>query len=213
MREEESLSEFDQDLSLIVSEIDRLNRTVSQLLAFSRPSHAESRPVRLSDLISASVTIAGAEAKERGVDLRIESITDVVLTGTQGGALRDALSNVVLNAVQATEAGEEVVIRAVLQTSGRESEIRTGQSVAEILAITISDTGPGIPADSQQRVFEPFYSTKSRGTGLGLAIVQRRVVEIGGSVELVSPVANGRGTQFRLIVPLSAVESGMEQGN
>ena len=213
MREEESLSEFDQDLSLIVSEIDRLNRTVSQLLAFSRPSHAESRPVRLSDLISASVTIAGAEAKERGVDLRIESITDVVLTGTQGGALRDALSNVVLNAVQATEAGEEVVIRAVLQTSGRESEIRTGQSVAEILAITISDTGPGIPADSQQRVFEPFYSTKSRGTGLGLAIVQRRVVEIGGSVELVSPVANGRGTQFRLIVPLAAVESGMEQGN
>ena len=213
MREEESLSEFDQDLSLIVSEIDRLNRTVSQLLAFSRPSHAESRPVRLSDLISASVTIAGAEAKERGVDLRIESITDVVLTGTQGGALRDALSNVVLNAVQATEAGEEVVIRSVLQTSGRESEIRTDQSGAEILEITISDTGPGIPADSQQRVFEPFYSTKSRGTGLGLAIVQRRVVEIGGSVELVSPVANGRGTQFRLIVPLAAAESGMERGN
>jgi len=213
MREEESLSEFDQDLSLIVSEIDRLNRTVSQLLAFSRPSHAESRPVRLSDLISGSVTIAGAEAKERGVDLRIESITDVVLTGAQGGALRDALSNVVLNAVQATEAGEEVVIQATLQTSARESAIRTSQAVAEILTVTITDTGPGIPADSQQRVFEPFYSTKSRGTGLGLAIVQRRVVEIGGSVELVSPVANGRGTRFRLIVPLAAAESGMERGD
>ena len=213
MREEESLSEFDQDLSLIVSEIDRLNRTVSQLLAFSRPSHAETRPVRLSDLISASVTIAGAEAKERGVDLRIESSTDVVLTGVQGGALRDALSNVVLNAVQATEAGGEVVIRATLQTTARGSEIRSGQSVPETLAITITDTGPGIPADSQQRVFEPFYSTKSRGTGLGLAIVQRRVVEIGGSVELVSPAANGRGTLFRLIVPLVAVEAGIEQGD
>jgi len=214
MREDESLSEFDQDLSLIVSEIDRLNRTVSQLLAFSRPSHAESRPMRLSDLINASVTIAGAEAKERGVDLRIESITDAVLTGAQGGALRDALSNVVLNAVQATEAGGDVVIQAILQTSTREYEVRTdGGSVAGILAITITDTGPGIPSDSQQRVFEPFYSTKSRGTGLGLAIVQRRVVEIGGSVELRSPVANGRGTQFRLIVPLAAAESGMERGN
>jgi signal transduction histidine kinase len=210
MREDESLSEFDQDLSLIVSEIDRLNRTVSQLLAFSRPSHAESRPVRLSDLISASVTIAGAEAKERGVELTIESITDVVLTGSQGGALREALSNLVLNAVQATETGGAVVIDAMLQRSAREHGIGTSESVAGNLTITVTDTGPGIPADSQQRVFEPFYSTKSRGTGLGLAIVQRRVVEIGGSVELRSPVANNRGTQFRLIVPLAAAESSID---
>src|SRR5215510_4925239 len=194
MREDESLSEFDQDLSLIVSEIDRLNRTVSQLLAFSRPSHSDSRPVRLSDLISASVTIAGAEAKERGVEVIVDSRCDVTLGGAQAAALREALSNVVLNAVQASEPGGEVAIQASIDNSAKGA--RTS------LTLAVTDAGAGIPPDLQQRVFEPFYSTKSRGTGLGLAIVQRRVTELGGSIELTSPVEDSAGTRFRLIVPL-----------
>jgi len=77
------------------------------------------------------------------------------------------------------------------------------------LVLQVTDNGPGIPAEIQQRVFEPFYSTKSRGTGLGLAIVQRRVVEIGGSVELLSPAVGDRGTRFRLQIPLTvATEAG-----
>jgi signal transduction histidine kinase len=205
MSEEESLSGYGQDLSLIISEIDRLNRTVSQLLAFSRPSHADSRPVQLSDLITATVTLAANEAKERGVDLEVESITDVTLTGAQGGALREALSNLVLNAVQATEDGGEVKIQASVQTVAADPRSGPNDLAAATLTLTVTDSGPGIPADAQQRVFEPFYSTKSRGTGLGLAIVQRRIVEIGGSVELTSPVDDGHGTRFRLIVPLAAV--------
>ena len=106
-----------------------------------------------------------------------------------------------LNAVQATEAGGEVTIQASVQTN---PGVRASDSAAAMLTLTVTDSGPGIPPDAQQRVFEPFYSTKSRGTGLGLAIVQRRVVEIGGSVELTSPVDDGRGSRFRLIVPLAA---------
>lgn len=207
MREEQALSGYEQDLSLIVSEIDRLNRTVSQLLAFSRPSRADSRPVRLADLINATVTLATGEAKERGVELKVESIAEVTLSGTQAGALREALSNIVLNAVQATGEGAEVRVQATLQT---ESQVLAADSASAMLTLTVTDSGPGIPAEAQQRVFEPFYSTKSRGTGLGLAIVQRRVVEIGGSVELVSPVEEGHGTSFRLTVPVAAVTSGIE---
>jgi signal transduction histidine kinase len=208
MREEQALSGYEQDLSLIVSEIDRLNRTVSQLLAFSRPSHADTRPVQLSGLVNATVTLAGGEAKERGVDLKVESITDVRLTGAQAGALREALSNLVLNAVQATEAGGEVKICATVQTDPR---VRATDSAAAMLTLTVTDSGPGIPEDAQQRVFEPFYSTKSRGTGLGLAIVQRRVVEIGGSVELTSPVEDDHGTRFRLIIPIASTSEGYEE--
>ncbi|HZM89629.1 MAG TPA: ATP-binding protein [Blastocatellia bacterium] len=207
MREEEALSGYDQDLSLIVSEIDRLNRTVSQLLAFSRPSHADTRPVQLSDLINATVTLATSEAKERGVDLKVESGIDVTLTGVQAGALREALSNLVLNGVQATEPGGEVKVQATLQTDMR---VRKADNASAALTLTVTDSGPGIPADAQQRVFEPFYSTKSRGTGLGLAIVQRRVVEMGGSVELTSPIEEGHGTRFRLIVPLAFAVNGAE---
>ena len=206
MREEEALSGYDQDLTLIVNEIDRLNRTVSQLLAFSRPSHADTRPVQLSDLINTTATLAGGEAKERGVDLKVESITDLTLTGVQAEALREALSNLVLNAVQATDPGGEVQVQSSVQMAAAGARVRPpDQTAAVTLTLTVTDSGPGIPADAQQRVFEPFYSTKSRGTGLGLAIVQRRIVEIGGSVELTSPIDNGHGTRFRLTVPLATV--------
>jgi signal transduction histidine kinase len=205
MREEQGPSGYDQDLSLIISEIDRLNRTVSQLLAFSRPSHADTRPVQLVDLITATVALAGADAKERGVDLKVESIADVLLTAEQAGAMREALSNIVLNAVQATEAGGEVKIQATVQIAAATPRPGSADPAEATLTLTVTDSGPGIPTDSQQRVFEPFYSTKSRGTGLGLAIVQRRVVEIGGSVELISPVEDGHGTRFRLVVPLAAM--------
>jgi signal transduction histidine kinase len=209
MREEETLASYDQDLGLIVSEIDRLNRTVSQLLAFSRPSHADVRPVPLSDLVNATVTLATNEAKERGVNLKPQLVPDVTLTGEQAGALREALSNLVLNAVQATESGGEVKIEAKVEVLPVNARIRPASPGIATLVLQVTDTGPGIPAEIQQRVFEPFYSTKSRGTGLGLAIVQRRVVEIGGSVELVSPAVGDRGTRFRLQIPLTvATEAG-----
>ncbi|HST21729.1 MAG TPA: ATP-binding protein [Blastocatellia bacterium] len=207
MREEEALKDYDRDLELIVSEIDRLNRTVSQLLAFSRPSRAETRPVALRELVDSTITLIGNEAKERGVDVKVASISDVMLTGTQAGALREAFSNLVINAVQATERGEvtiEASIEPVELQSKRNRALSEENDSNARLVLTVTDTGPGIPAQTQQKVFEPFYSTKSRGTGLGLAIVQRRTVEMGGVVELISPVRDNQGTRFRVIVPLAS---------
>ncbi|MEN3334622.1 MAG: hypothetical protein V7641_3987 [Blastocatellia bacterium] len=201
MREEEALKDYDRDLELIISEIDRLNRTVSQLLAFSRPSHADTRPVPLADLLNSTVALITTEAKAHGVVIKINHAGDVTLTGAQAGALREALSNLVINAVQAMDDGGAVTIQAHVETA------RRAKQDASRLIFTVTDTGPGIPVEGQQKVFEPFYSTKSRGTGLGLAIVQRRAVELGGIVELISPVIDGHGTQFRLSVPRAAVES------
>jgi signal transduction histidine kinase len=138
------------------------------------------------------------EAKAHGVVIKIDHAGDVTLTGAQAGALREALSNLVINAVQAMDDGGEVTIQMQVEPA------RRAQPDAAQLIFTVTDTGPGIPVEAQQKVFEPFYSSKSRGTGLGLAIVQRRAVELGGLVELISPVAGGHGTQFRLSVPLAS---------
>jgi two-component system sensor histidine kinase HydH len=205
MREDEQLKDYDRDLELIVSEIDRLNRTVSQLLAFSRPSRAETRPVALRELVASTVTLIGNEAKERGVAVRVESVSDVTLTGPQAGALREAFSNLVINAVQATERGEVTIEASIEPATLTHRRNRALSEETARLVLTVTDTGPGIPAQTQQKVFEPFYSTKSRGTGLGLAIVQRRTVEMGGVVELVSPVRDNQGTRFRVIVPLASM--------
>ena len=188
MREETAAAPYDRELGLIVNEIDRLNRTVSQLLAFSRPSRADTRPVPLTELLESTAAFAQAEGNDRGVRISVESNGELVLQGAQASGLREALSNLVLNGVQACERGGTVRIAA------RQS--------ASNLVLEVSDDGPGIPMETQQKIFEPFYSTKSRGTGLGLAIVQRRVVEQGGTIELSSPVSAGRGTRFRLSLPI-----------
>jgi signal transduction histidine kinase len=188
MREESAAAPYDRDLRLIVTEIDRLNRTVSQLLAFSRPTRADAQAVKLDDLIHSTVTFASAEAGERGVGIHAESNGDVLLDGALAGALREALSNLILNGVQACQRGGRVAVRTLMYDTR--------------LRVEVIDDGPGIAKEDQQKVFEPFYSTKSRGTGLGLAIVQRRVIDMGGILELISPVTNDRGTLFRIDVTL-----------
>jgi signal transduction histidine kinase len=98
-----------------------------------------------------------------------------------------ALSNLLLNALQATPAGGEVAITQTVEHG--------------VLVILVEDSGPGVSDDLRQRVWEPFFTTKQRGTGLGLAIVRKRMQEAGGTARLVSRV-NGSGARFELRVPL-----------
>jgi signal transduction histidine kinase len=101
--------------------------------------------------------------------------------------VRVALSNLLLNALQATPAGGEVSI--------------TQKTENGVLVILVEDGGPGVSDDLRQRVWEPFFTTKQRGTGLGLAIVRKRMQEAGGSAKLAQHV-NGGGARFELRVPL-----------
>jgi len=71
------------------------------------------------------------------------------------------------------------------------------------LHLSIEDDGPGIPADLQKKIFQPYFTTKPHGTGLGLAIVARRVAEMGGEIRWRSPARGGRGTVFTVLLPLA----------
>ena len=101
-------------------------------------------------------------------------------------AVHDIVSNLLVNALEAVSEGGTVRI----QITAREG----------FVILDIADDGPGIPADLRERIFEPFFTTKPRGTGLGLAIVQKRLDEIGGSIECESPPKAGRGTKFMVLL-------------
>jgi signal transduction histidine kinase len=120
--------------------------------------------------------------------------TDPILEGQQAAALKEVMTNLVLNAVQAVEDGTEIIIES---RSPREGD----------LEVSISDSGPGIPKELEERIFEPFFTTKQRGTGLGLAIVARRVRELGGDIRLESPITTNRGARFVVVFPVAQLVS------
>jgi len=188
MREDESLrNEYGRDLGLIVGETDRLSQSVTQLLSFARKESPAGQPLNVDELVRSVADLFRANAKEQGIAIDCNVKVDAELTGRSVSALRDALSNLLLNALQATPPGGRVELNAV-------------RSDGELL-ISVQDSGSGVPADLRERIWEPFFTTRQRGTGLGLAIVRKRVQEVGGSAAL-HVSRNGRGALFHLRLPL-----------
>ena len=189
MREDESLrAEYERDLGLIVGETDRLSQSVTQLLSFARKESPAAPPLSVDELVRSVADLFRANAREQGIVLDCEINVQAELAGKSVSALRDALSNLLLNAMQATPAGGRVKLMAA--------------TANDDLVISVEDSGTGVPADLRERIWEPFFTTRQRGTGLGLAIVRKRVQEVGGSASL-DVSRNGRGALFQLRVPLS----------
>ncbi len=188
MREDEGLrNEYERDLGLIVGETDRLSQSVTQLLSFARKESPAVEPLSVDELVRSTADLFRANAREQGIAIDCEVNVQAELAGRSVAALRDALSNLLLNALQATPQGGRVEMSAVAANGD--------------LVISVQDSGSGVPADLRERIWEPFFTTRQRGTGLGLAIVRKRVQEIGGSASL-EMSHNGHGARFQLRVPL-----------
>ncbi len=191
MSEDDRLSgDYARDLSLIVGETDRLSQSVTQLLSFARRDSPAEVPCRIEELVASVVGLFRPEAEEQGITVECSVESDEELDGVAVSAVRDSLANLLLNAVQATPAGGRVVVE-------------TKRSDGQVL-IAVRDGGPGIPTEMQQRIWEPFFTTKQRGTGLDLAIVRKRMEEAGGSARLAA-TENGQGARFELRVAIAGV--------
>lgn len=197
MREDRSLSsEYARDLDLIVGETDRLNRSVSQMLNFARHAPAPEASQKAWAVVQGVIELFSVEALNHEVRVEwpagregVESAGDVDLDGLRATALRDALTNLLLNALQATPAGRPIAVAARVQ--------------ANELLISVTDGGQGVAPEIRERIWEPFFTTRQRGTGLGLAIVRKRMEEIGGNVRL-APTIKDQGAQFELRLPLAS---------
>jgi signal transduction histidine kinase len=188
MSEDEGLkNQHARDLSLIVGETDRLSKSVTQLLSFASKRPPGAAPCRADEWLRSVTTLFRADAGERNIDLQSRYGATTGLDGVQTGALRDALANLLLNALQATPTGGKVAVESFLD--------------ADAIVFTVTDSGPGIDAELETKIWEPFFTTRQRGTGLGLAIVRKRMEDAGGSAQLLSS-QNGKGARFELRLPL-----------
>ncbi len=187
LREDKGLIAYERDLGLIVGETDRLNDSVTQLLTFARRAPTSLSSARAEDLIQAVVAVSLVQARDLGIDLKWDVKTRAMLSAAVASALRDALSNLLINALQASATPGTISVRAF--------------DDADSLVVTVTDTGSGVAAEVRSRIWEPFFTTRQRGTGLGLAIVRKRIEEVGGTSVLVESHP-GRGTTFELRVPV-----------
>jgi signal transduction histidine kinase len=176
---------------LIVGETDRLSRSVTQMLSFARGAPQTEDTHRAAELLGNVVRLFRAEAQARNVELEHtmadERLEHVELDGARAAAVRDAVSNLLHNALHATPDGGRITV--------------TSRRAGATLVLEVSDSGPGVAPEQREKIWEPFYTTKQRGTGLGLAIVRKRIEEVGGTARLVA-AGNGAGARFELVVPL-----------
>ena len=185
-----------QETRMVLDEIRRLSETLNQLLRFSRPGVRNRGAASGCDAAKVAETVASMlrhEAENRGIALEVVIDSQPLEVVASAEVANDILSNLVLNALEATSRGGHVLVSLGAQN--------------DHCSVSVADDGAGIPAVLKEKILQPFFTTKARGTGLGLAIVSRRLEEIGGTLKVDSPIREQRGSRFRALLPLAAKES------
>jgi len=175
----------------ITAEVDRLTEWVRQLLTYSEQEPARLDAVALAPLLEASLAGFARDRQRRGVELRVD--IDPTLPAVRGERVRlmHAFNSLLSNALEAMPKGG--LLEVVAKPAQR----------AQMVEITIQDSGVGIPRQRLPRVFAPFFTSKRRGLGLGLPLVRRIVTRFGGSVSIDSDAGKGA----RVVVELPIAES------
>ncbi len=176
-------------LEIIKTETERLSRLVGDLLDLAKlDAHRFAlvdEEVDLARLLEQAYQGFVEEARRRGIVYE-RSLADAPVVHTDGDRVLQIVSNLLVNAFEWTPDGGTVNLSLSADGPG--------------LRVEVSDTGPGIPAAEQERIFRPFWSRNGHGTGLGLAIAHELASALGGRLELESSV--GKGSRFRLRVPV-----------
>lgn len=181
----EILSEF---LEIIEQEVSRLNELTTGFLGYSKPAPLKLKPCDINTIVRTTVDLVRQDATDRNIELIVLTDDHTLLTGCDISQIKQALLNLLVNAMDATREGGTITV--------------TTYSVDGRMRITVQDTGAGIPQGEIEKIFKPFYTTKTRGAGLGLAIVERIVKEHQGEIRVAS--INGKGTSFTIELPVHA---------
>lgn len=175
-------------LSVVLKEIDSINKVIQQLLEFSRPRHSQWQQVSLNALVEETLVLVQTAGVQARVDFISELDNELSPINADRELLKQVLLNILINAVQAISARGKI-------------RIRTWQYSDSQQAISIEDNGSGIDLSLQKKIFDPFFTTKASGTGLGLALSQRIINAHQGDIRVAS--LPGYGATFTLILPIN----------
>jgi two-component system sensor histidine kinase HydH len=167
----------------------RLDAMLGNTLNLLRPSRMLVEFIDINDALTQALFFIQRD-RRRGVTLEMDLAEDLPLVHVDGEQLQQVFLNLALNALQAMGSdGTLTITTRVEQERG-----------APVMVVTFSDTGPGIPEDQQERIFEPLYTTRADGTGLGLSTSRRIIERHGGHLSAVSQT--GHGASFIVRLPI-----------
>jgi two-component system, NtrC family, sensor histidine kinase HydH len=184
------LGSKEQDTAdLLIQETERMNRTITEMLSFTRPTALHLDQVDLAALLQRSLHLIKAEAADNRIETVMHVDEEIVPVYGDVDRLQQVMMNVLLNAMQAMEKGGTLTVAIANSENGADVELR------------ITDTGVGIEPELLSQVFYPYFTAKQGGTGIGLAISQKIIVDHGGSIDMESEP--GKGTTVIIRLPAS----------
>ena len=178
----EDKSEFKD---IVVKEIKRVDGTIGEFLDFARPKEIEFKKIDMVSLVNAAARQLEAQLEKMNLRIRTDLEDNIFISGDYQ-KIHQVLLNLILNAADASDHND--VINVNLKKQG-----------AKEICLCVSDKGSGIDNLNIEKVFDPFYTTKSTGTGLGLAVVKSIIEKHNGSIEINS--RRDKGTEMKIILP------------
>jgi two-component system sensor histidine kinase HydH len=177
---------------IMIQEVDRLNRVITELLEFSRPMELKRKTADLAALVRHALGTIEGQAREKDIAVQAHLPTGLPGASIDPDRMTQVFLNLFLNALAAMDRGGVLTVGIARQDD-------------DSLRVSVADTGTGIRKEDLGRVFDPYFTTKPSGTGLGLAIVHRIIEAHGGEIRLESDP--GKGTTFTVLLHVDKPEA------
>jgi signal transduction histidine kinase len=184
--DEDRQAEFQHITQVLREEIGRLNAIVEDFLSLSRSGRLDIRPQSIENFLQKTLFLVQEEAKTRGIQIQAHGADSCPPIPMDLQKMQQVMLNLLKNALESIPGEGRITLAA--EPAGK-----------EYIRITVADTGKGMSPEEQQRIFDPYYTTKERGVGLGLAIAHEIILAHGGNIRVRSEP--GQGTTFEIFLP------------